>query len=273
MKEIKNQECAAMSSPIRWAGSKRKLIPAIRANMPSDYRRYMEPFCGSLSLYLALPKKQAVLSDLNAELIHFYRMARWRPRVVWSAAQGWDLSPETYYEVRSLHPESLCAERRAARFLYLNRLCFNGVYRTNSRGEFNVPRGSRVPGMPEKEAILLLASRLRSAELICDDFSEIVNLARRNDFLYLDPPYAGRGVRNRGEYGPGSFDVSDIERLQVCIDRASRRGAKILISYADVEVIKDAFHGWNVVNIKVPRNVSGFASGRGIAGEVFLKNY
>ncbi len=262
-----------MNSPIRWAGSKRRLLPEILNQMPERYSRYMEPFCGSLCLYFKLPSVPAVVSDINPELMHFYKMLRWRPKVLAQHLSKWDLQEETYYGVRSLSPHELTPETRAARFLYLNRLCFNGVYRTNASGQFNVPRGTRVPPMPEVTELSRWGARLRPATLLVSDFAETLSMAKKGDFIYLDPPYAGRAVRNRGEYGPGSFSVEDIQRFHACVSSASRKGARILISYADVPVIRDAFDGWNVSSLVVPRNVSGFAYGRGQAGEVFLRNY
>lgn len=271
--EVPSKDYGSMNSPIRWAGSKRRLLPIIVNIAPKQYSRYIEPFCGSLCLYLRLPKIPAVVSDINPELMHFYRMVRWRPRVVARHLHSWDVAEKTYYKVRALAPDKLEPELRAARFLYLNRLCFNGVYRTNLRGEFNVPRGNRVPAIPQEPEILCLAERLRGTELLNADFSEPLSMAGQGDFVYLDPPYAGRDVRNRGEYGPGSFSMGDIDRLYHSVDSASRRGAKILISYADISQIRSAFAGWKVDELDVPRNVSGFTRGRGVASEVFLRNY
>lgn len=268
-----SHESASMNSPIRWAGSKRRLLPEILKQMPDKYSRYIEPFCGSLCLYLHLPAVAAIVSDINPELMHFYRMVRWRPRVVAAYLADWNVREETYYKVRALSPGELVPEARAARFLYLNRLCFNGVYRTNARGEFNVPRGTRVPPMPEEFELVRLGNRLRTALLLQSDFAETLSLAGEGDFIYLDPPYAGRDVRNRGEYGPGSFSANDMDRFHTCVSKASSSGAKILISYADVPIIREAFSTWRLSCLVVPRNVSGFARGRGQAGEVFLRNY
>ncbi|MBH1664157.1 Dam family site-specific DNA-(adenine-N6)-methyltransferase [Stenotrophomonas maltophilia] len=262
-----------LNSPIRWAGSKRKLLPELHAHMPTSFSRYIEPFCGSLSLLLSLPPKPAIVGDINPELVHFYRMARWRPRVVARLADAWGLEDETYYQVRTLDPLSLSAERRAARFLYLNRLCFNGVYRTNRQGQFNVPRGTRVPGMPSEQELAELGRRLKAVDIYCSDFEEIVSYAREGDFLYLDPPYAGRGARDRGEYGKGSFLEADIQRLAIALNEASRRGAKVLVSYADTMEIRGALCGWNTFELRVPRNVSGFMKGRKSASEILVRNY
>lgn len=262
-----------LNSPIRWAGSKRKLLPELHAHMPNGFSRYIEPFCGSLSLWLSLPPKPAIVGDINPELIHFYKMVRWRPRVVARLADAWGLESDTYYEVRALNPSELSAELRAARFLYLNRLCFNGVYRTNRQGKFNVPRGTRVPGMPSGDELAALSGRLKTADIHCVDFEKIISLAKKGDFVYLDPPYAGRGARDRGEYGKGSFLEADIERLDVALKKASRGGAKILVSYADTMKIRSAFSDWNIFELRVPRNVSGFTKGRTSAAEILIRNY
>ncbi|WP_244812239.1 DNA adenine methylase [Xanthomonas arboricola] len=241
--------------------------------MPSKFSRYIEPFCGSLSLWLSLPPTRAIVGDINPELIHFYKMVRWRPRMVARLASAWGLEEDTYYKVRSLNPLDMATEDRAARFLYLNRLCFNGVYRTNRQGNFNVPRGSRVPGMPSESELAALADRLKMADIHCDDFEEIVSMGGRGDFIYLDPPYAGRGARDRGEYGKGSFLENDIDRLDSALRRASRRGAKILMSYADTETVRAALSDWNIFALQVPRNVSGFVKGRKPAAEILVRNY
>lgn len=260
-------------SPVRWAGSKKLLVPHLRRLAPARYKRYMEPFCGSLCLWLALKPAHALVSDINEELIQFYRIVRWRPKAVASAARQWDTEPSTYYQLRALTPHHLPAVERAARFLYLNRFCFNGVYRTNAQGRFNVPRGSHTGALPDEEELLSFGRLLRNVDLRCDDFQSVVDVARRGDFVYLDPPYAGRDVRNRGEYGAGSFVEEDVTRLRDSLLAADRRGAKILLSYADIPAIRTAFSEWQIDSLDVKRNVSGFAHGRTRAKEVIIRNY
>ena len=178
-----------------------------------------------------------------------------------------------YYELRSMQPESLSANERAARFLYLNRFCFNGVYRTNRAGIFNVPRGVRVGALPTLEDIAAFGRLLRRAELEAGDFEAVLARCGVNDFVYLDPPYAGRGVRNRGEYGVNSFSEDDVARLHDTLENASSRGAKILISYGDVPIVRQAFRKWQIRELTVGRNVSGFLHGRREVQELLITNY
>jgi DNA adenine methylase len=267
------QQSELTRSPIRWAGSKRKLLPHLKAAAPAHFNRYMEPFCGSLCLLVALKPKSALVGDINPELIHFYRMMRWRPNAIADLSHAIPKDPQTYYFLRDLLPENLSAQESAARFLYLNRFCFNGVYRTNRLGTFNVARGEHMGEIPPTDELVSFGRLLRKVELRHCDFEELIDEARRNDFVYLDPPYAGMGVRDRGEYGPGAFKLHDLERLRECVERASRRGAKILISYADHPEFKRMFSTWKLSTIEVTRNVSGFASRRGKVIELMARNY
>jgi DNA adenine methylase len=260
-------------SPIRWAGSKKKLLPVLSAIVPKSYTRYVEPFCGSLCLFVALKPASALVGDINQELIHFYKMIRWRPHKVAALTHALPVNDATYYKLRSLLPSALSAEQRAARFLYLNRFCFNGVYRTNLAGHFNVARGQHMGKIPDVEELAAFGSLMRRVELRLSDFSTLVAESGPGDFVYLDPPYAGRSVRDRGEYGVGAFKGYDIERLATEVDLASSRGAKILISYANLDHFRSFFPNWNTITIDVSRNVSGFARGRTSVSEVLICNY
>lgn len=260
-------------SPLRWAGSKQKLLPLLREHVPENYNRYVEPFCGSLALFVAIKPESALVGDLNEELINFYKMVRWRPRHVHRLTMSLTENGADYYNIRQLDPSSLAADLRAARFLYLNRHCFNGVYRTNRRGFFNVPRGKHVGSLPDSEELIAFSKLIRNAEIKAGDFAELLTQVRADDFVYLDPPYAGRGVRDRGEYGPSSFRADDIDRLYDAVTQASDKGAKILLSYADLPIIRSRFSSWDITTIEVARNVSGFAKDRGTARELLLKNY
>lgn len=260
-------------SPLRWAGSKKKLIPKLKELAPNKFCRYVEPFCGSLCLLVALKPKSALVGDINEELIHFYRAMQSKASVVARLVHSKPTDEKTYYHLRSLDPLSLSDEERAARFLYLNRFCFNGVYRTNRNGKFNVPRGKHMGNIPPIEELSAFGELLQSTALQNKDFSELLKSAKKNDFIYLDPPYAGRGVRDRGEYGVGAFKEFDINRLHEATETASRRGAKIMISYADIPIFKEKFSTWHTTTIEVNRNVSGFAKGRTRVSELILRNY
>lgn len=274
-----SSEPAELSAPVdgtpllRWAGSKKKLLPLLEQASPAQIRRYIEPFAGSAVLFLRLKPAKAILSDLNTDLIETYETVRRAPVKVWRLVRRIPAGHDDYYRVRDIAPASLDPISRSARFIYLNRYCFNGVYRTNRDGQFNVARGEGCLGIPSRELFEAFAQRLETVDLRCGDFQATVRRASRGDFCYLDPPYAGTGTRDRGEYGPGSFKSLDLERLAGAMEGADQRGAKVLLSYADQPEVLDRLSGWHVKRLSVARNVSGFTGARRRASEVLISNY
>jgi DNA adenine methylase len=181
-----SQNELGMTTPIlRWAGSKKKLLPTLVGAVPPRYRRYVEPFVGSAVLYLQLHDTPALLADINPDLIETYDVVRNHPRRVWNRIKAMSVEPSHYYEVRAWDPLTLGRIDRAARFVYLNRFCFNGVYRTNRQGQFNVSRGKGHLFIPEFEVFQSFACKLANASLRCGDFEGVVSETRRGDFLYL----------------------------------------------------------------------------------------
>lgn len=258
---------------IRWAGSKKKLIPVIKKSVPVTFERYIEPFCGSISLFLELPQSKAILSDINDELINFYKVVKVSPSYISNEMAKLESTEENYYKVRSLNPSDLSRKERAVRFFFLNRHCFNGVYRTNKMGMFNVPYGSKLTSVPSADEVMDFSRFVRNVTFETSDFEAVVGRAQLNDFIYLDPPYAGRDVKDRGEYGQVKFVENDIERLHAALLQASTRGAKILLSYADIPLIRQVFAGWHIETVSVGRSVSGFSKGRTKVNEVLIKNF
>ncbi|MFM0670475.1 DNA adenine methylase [Paraburkholderia sediminicola] len=265
-----------MTKPIlRWAGSKRPILPLLQAAMPNRFERYIEPFAGSAALYLSLPPAPAILGDLNKSLVDAYVSLRAFPRAVWREVSAMPTDLDFYYELRAVNERALTKRSRAARFFYLNRFCFNGVYRTNRSGNFNVPRGSGRLHIPSEEDFYAVASHLRHADLVHADFETVLMRAGRGDFVYMDPPYSVTGKRDRGEYGCESFRDHDIDRFIAATLAASRRGAKILISYSRSAALQEILssRGWFVHDICVHRNVAGFSGLRGKAEELLASNY
>lgn len=264
---------AASSDPIlRWAGSKRALLRELQAWVPQSFGRYVEPFAGSACLFFSLAPRRAVLADRNRELIDFYRRLRHRPRPIARLVAAMPRDANTYYSVRALGPDTLSPDQRAARFLYLNRMAFNGVYRTNRSGHFNVPMGQRVGAFPPQERIVRCARLLRQAELIAGDFELALSAVRRGDFVYLDPPYSRSAVGNYGVYGYGSFDRRELERLIHALDQIDRCGATFLLSYAaDPEVIS-RLQRYRVGAVAVTAQVGGRRSRRSTRAELLATN-
>ena len=268
-----DQDVAPWSRPVfRWAGSKKGILPLLRRRAPSSFARYIEPFAGSACLFFALNPGRAIISDFNAELMHAYRVLAAHPRVVTRIATGLPDDAEDYYAIRALDPSELSETDRAARFLYLNRHCFNGVYRTDRSNRFNVPKGTRA-GQPltEPEAVRC-SSALRRCELVTGDFETTLARAGRGDFVYIDPPYTHVARRTYGEYGYGAFAKSDLERLLKRLHGLTALGAKVLLSYAVDKQVVGALEGWNIAIVPVRRRIAG-GSTSSQAFEILASNF
>lgn len=263
-----------MDPLFRWAGSKKKLLPHIRARFPQGFGTYHEPFCGSACLFFDLLPRSAVLSDLNEDLMLAYREIQSSPESVYKELASFEVSKEHYYAIRALVPNNLSAPLRAARFIYLNKLCFNGVYRTNKSGLFNVPMGTKTGRMPEKVDLLRYSLALRNVHLVDGDFESIIENVQAGDLVYLDPPYSKPEARERGEYGLGSFHFSDIDRLVNALDRIDGAGASFILSYSDCDIIRQELrHTWRTEKVSVRRHVAGFSAHRKVVDELIVSNY
>jgi len=262
-----------MVSPfLRWAGSKRRHVPFLcECWGGGDYSRYVEPFAGSAAAFFAIAPSQAVLGDINRELIQTYRTVRRRPTAVYQRLGRFSTGEEAYYDVRAMQPRR--AVTKAARFIYLNRFCFNGLYRTNVEGHFNVPYGApKTPNLPDLVQFRACARLLRYATLVAGDFRRPLAKVKEGDFVYLDPPYAVSRRRVFIQYAKGHFSTKDLADLSAWLKEIDRRGASFILSYADSSDARSAFRGWKARRFVVRRNVAGFSSARRNHYELFLSN-
>jgi DNA adenine methylase len=258
---------------LRWAGSKRQVVPILSEYWLSHHERYVEPFCGSSALFFLLAPASAVLSDSNADLIQFYKTVQVDPVTIWKGLHKLQRNRETYLRIRASHPTRLSETDRAIRFLYLNRNCFNGLYRTNRAGQFNVPFAPVGTGqIPTLAEFIASASQLERASLRNCDFGHTLRTVRTGDFVYLDPPYFVGSRRVFRDYGPKSFGESDIDRLGRHLDAIDARGATFLLSFADCADIKAIARNWDRRRIRVRRNIAGFAAHRRSAYELVISN-
>ncbi len=259
---------------IRWAGSKKKLIPLLKANIPKTFNKYIEPFCGSACLYFSLRPAKAVLSDINKELIISYKTVKKDSKKITERLLGVEKCKIEYLRLRELDPSTLDEVERSYRFIYLNRFCFNGVYRTNREGKFNVPMGTKTGNLPTPAKISNCANALKGASLIYGDFKKTLKYVEQGDFVYIDPPYTKEGAKNRGEYGHGSFDYQDIPTLITYLEKIDEKGAFFLLSYSCDSALLDLLPSrWNKLELSVNRHVAGFKQHRSIAKEVLVANY
>src|ERR1041385_6945188 len=199
-----------MAPLLRWAGSKRMHVPFLRQCWSSgEYSRYIEPFAGSAAAFFAIAPQDAVLADINCELIQTYRAICQAPSAVFRRLHQFSTGKDEYYSVRAMRPTH--AVTKAARFVYLNRFCFNGLYRTNIDGDFNVPYGApKTLNLPDLVRFQACARLLRCATLVDADFREVLAKVREGDFVYLDPPYAVSHRRVFIQYAKGHFSTKDL---------------------------------------------------------------
>ncbi len=260
-------------SPLfRWAGSKRQLLPILQSVCPSEFEQYIEPFAGSACLFFLLRPRQAILGDFNQSLIETYRTVERSPRAIANHLAKFPSSSAFYYTIRRQSPRGLTEVERAARFIYLNRFCFNGVYRTNLKGDFNVPRGTKTGQLPTYLNLKSYSEALAGVTLVAGDFEDTLAHAGPGDFVYLDPPYSSATERNRGEYGHGGFSSADLERLRRSIEALDRVGATFVLSYRYTKEVRLLFARWEQRTITVRRNVAGFAGDRRSVRELLISN-
>lgn len=262
-----------MKPIIRWAGSKRQILSSLKSYYPVEKPRYIEPFCGSGALFFRIEPHAAVLGDLNAELIGSLRAIQVNPGVVLECLHRLPTGKRAYYSVRAVNPNGLSDNELAARFLYLNHYCFNGLFRTNLQGRFNVPYGPPKSGRPIDAAVVLEGSKLlQQATLLDGDFEDTLAHARAGDFVYLDPPYVVRARRVFSEYLPHSFCQDDLGRLAKSLDDLDRIGAFFVVSYADSAEARSLFAKWSYRRIGVRRHIAGFAGARRTNYELIATN-
>lgn len=262
-----------MKSILRWAGSKRLLLHELAGYWPANATRYIEPFAGSACLFFHLEPPSALITDLNSELIATYRAIRRDPELVLEAFRRLPLGENAYYSIRKQNPCLLSPMEAAARFLYLNRYCFNGLFRTNSSGIFNVPYGPpRRPLTKFEDRVREAARLLKRAEFRAGDFEKTLDEVQRGDFVYLDPPYAVNETRVFSDYLAVSFSMKDLDRLDDTLDRIHAVGARFLLSYADSKEARKLARKWTVKHVNSRRNIAGFVGARRLAEELLVTN-
>lgn len=260
---------------LRWAGSKRRIIPRLRELVRHQNETYIEPFCGSASLFFATAPRSSFLSDLNGCLIGVFRWMRDRPKTLHSKFAELPISKDDYYRIRQEYNDAFISGiDRAARFLYLNRYCFNGLWRTNQAGQFNVPYGGIAAGAPSAALFIQCGAALSSSVITECDFREaLAPHPGRGCFVFADPPYFTEGARTFREYGPRTFGWNDLIDLRGHLTRMRSNGASIALVYSDGEEVRQLFKGWNLSSVAVTRNIGGFASRRKIDAEVLITSF
>lgn len=266
---------------VKWAGGKRSVLPQLLALVPPRFSTYYEPFLGGGAFFLALEPDRAVIGDANCELIAAYAAVRDEPEAVMAALdrmQPYVRDRDFYYWVRSQDPSALPPAERAARFIFLNKTCYNGLYRVNRAGAFNVPFGryTRPPILYDRANLERVSQLFRRAELRCADFALTVESAGEEDFVYLDPPYVPlTRTANFTKYTSGDFDAADQRRLAEVVHRLTGRGCRVLLSNSDMPLVRELYPEppYIIETVYAPRNINSDAGGRSRIPELAIRNY
>lgn len=263
----------SIDSFIRWAGSKRQIRSILAKYWNNHFNCYIEPFLGSGNLFFFLQPQKSILSDINEELIDTYIQIRDNPKTIYSLLLELPMGEKAYYEIRHINPAELSKEEAAARFIYLNIFAFNGLYRTNLKGEFNVPFGrQKILHIPPIERYLLCSEALQNSQLFCCDFESTLNKAKAGDFLYIDPPYKVNGKKVFHEYDKTLFSSNDVIRLRNQLYNLNSKGVFFLLSYAKSAEAELLAEGFEKTEIFVRRNIAGFAQHRRTDEEWLITN-
>lgn len=259
---------------LKWAGGKRWLVDRALFNTPRYSGRYFEPFLGGGAVFFHLQPPRAVLADLNSRLIETYVAVRDNWQSVWHTLVEHQSrhSPEHYYLQRAFEYDSQV--ERAAQFIYLNRACWNGLYRENLRGEFNVPIGTKSTIIFNNDDFASVAHSLRDAQIVCSDFEDIVDKAGEGDLIFIDPPYTtAHNLNGFAKYNQRIFTWNDQVRLRDAAVRALDRNCRIIITNAAHESIYQLYSDHFSI-LRVPRRsvISGKNTGRQPTEESIITN-
>lgn len=264
-------------TPIRYPGGKQRFLGQIVTHLPRINEiegHFVEPFLGGGAVFLAIQAKPAILSDKNPELIDLYKGIRRAPHVVWGKYLAYKEGKHEYYRVRSQDTTGWDVISKAARTLYLNRTCFKGMWRQNSRGRFNVGYGGQDRRWAiTEEDLVHVAKALRGTKLICSDFESIVDAAQKNDFLFLDPPYhPGRRESRVEHYMFAQFTFSSHVRLAASLDRATERGVRWAMTTSSHDDIRALYPKCSLIQFKAGVGLSpGLITKE--AGEILVLNH
>ncbi|RYM05766.1 DNA adenine methylase [Sporolactobacillus sp. THM7-7] len=266
---------------LKWAGGKRRMLPDIRQCIPKTFRCYYEPFVGAGAVLFDLKPHKAVINDINEELMNVYRVIRDNAENLICNLKKHRNEKDYYYKIRDLDlsPDykQMSDLERASRIIYLNKTCFNGLFRVNKKGHFNVPFGrySR-PNIVNERTLRGVHRYFRenSVKILCGDFADAVDGAGAGDFVYLDSPYDPLSVTSYFTgYSLDGFSKKDQVRLHALFVDLDRRGCKVLMSNSATPFIKDMYHEFHITLSSASRLINSDGSKRGKIEEVLVTNY
>jgi DNA adenine methylase len=272
---------------LKWAGGKRQLLAEIMKYLPeniNDYT-YYEPFVGAGAVFFELQPKKAVINDSNEQLMLTYNVIKQNVEDLILLLQNYQkkISKEYFYKIRNLDRDQLKFNKltdteKAARLIFLNKTCFNGLYRVNSQGLFNVPYGRyKNPSICEDIVLRQISAYLNSNEISIfnNDFEQAVLTADKKSFIYFDPPYHSQDKNNFTGYQANGFNEKEQERLYNVIKKMTGRGIKCLLSNSDTEYIRELYNHdiFDIISVQAKRIINSDSAGRGAVNEVLIINW
>ncbi len=269
---------------VKWAGGKGQLLKQLSPLFPKKFNRYLEPFVGSGAVFFYIVQKyqpeEIILSDVNQELIDTYEIIRDDvDRLIVELKQHKEYhmveGKKYYLTIRSTDPNKLPKLERAARFIYLNKTCFNGLYRVNLKGVFNVPMGSyKNPEIVQEKRLKKASELLQNVSLKVMSFEKITSLAKKNDFIYFDPPYYPlKNKKSFTTYAKDSFMEKEQELLAKVFTKLDKKGCKVMLSNSDSDFIKKLYNDYSIHLVKATRMINCDGAKRGKINEVVVTNY
>lgn len=267
---------------VKWAGGKGQLLPHYKIFFPRSFNNYIEPFVGGGAVFFYLFNnkrfvfdKEKTLIDFNPELINCYEVIKNKVEDLIATLGNGKYTNEkiVYYKIRAEKPKD--AVERAARILYLNKTCYNGLYRVNGKGEFNVPFGGyKNPTICNLKNLRFVSKILKKVKLLCDDFEMCLNFGKDGDFIYLDPPYQPLSKTSAfTSYTFNSFSEKDQKRLSKVFIELDRKGCKVMLSNSDTPLIKKLYKNYRIETVYAKRAINSKSSGRGKIPELIVLNF
>ena len=268
---------------VKWAGGKRQLLPQIKERMPEKYNNYFEPFVGGGAVIFELLPKSAVINDINKALINVYQMIRKYPQRFLQEInrldrEMWEDGKEYYYSLREHYNDKLMRDEfdveLAALFVFINKHCFNGLYRVNGKGLFNVPYNNSRSSSVNEKVIVETAKFLKDVTIISGDFEEACTKATKGDFVFFDSPYAPLNPTSFESYTKEGFDIESHKRLAKLYDELTARGCYCMLTNHNTELINELYgnKGYRIDVVSVKRSINSDATNR-VGEEVIICNY
>lgn len=266
---------------VKWAGGKKQLLNQFKIFFPKNINRYFEPFVGggAVAFHVIQNKKpkEIYLSDINAELINCYNTTKNKVEELIKILKEHKKqhNEKYYYKIRSQKPETLTDLERAGRFIYLNKTCFNGLYRVNSKGEFNSPIGSYTnPSIVQEKELREISKVLKNITIKIESFEKITNNTKKGDFVYLDPPYYPlKKGQSFTTYTKNNFLEKEQERLAKVFKELDKKGCSVMLSNSDTDFIKNLYKEYNINFVNARRMINCDATKRGAIKEIVITNY